>query len=197
MWFGIYLANPRLDLNLCILQLSTNKKKTDDLVLPPKLRLCLLFIPEFKSSSSSSSWVGDRTPASQPIMAGTFSRRNGGKTPATHSQIFRVEKLQCRRTHRWSAGEMHQVIPKLWAFSMKQCTMAAWSLRRFSVLAFIFSVPSPKWRRLGAKITDKLLLSILFSALLRLSRKNSSNVYVKTTVKRLIKTSLMALKDGC
>lgn len=37
---------------------------------------------------------------------------------------------------------------------------------RLSVLAFIFSVPSPKWRRLGANITARLLLSILFSALL-------------------------------
>lgn len=151
--------------------------KSDDLILPPKLRLCLFFITELKSGSSSSSWVGDRTPASQPIMAGTLSNRNCGNTPVTHrdSQIFSAKKLQCRLTHRWPPGTMPQDIPKLWAFSMKQCTMAACSLRRFSVLAFIFSVPSPEWRRLGAKITDKLLLSILFSALLWLSKKKNSN----------------------
>ena len=53
---------------------------------------------------------------------------------------------------------------------MKQRMTAACSLRRFSVLAFIFSLPSPEWRRLGARITDRLLLSILFSALLEKER---------------------------
>lgn len=136
---------------------------SDDIALPPKLRLCLFFIPE--SSSSSSWWEGDRPPASQPIMAGTFSKRNWGNTPVTHrhGQTFSAKKLQCVLTQT----DLHHDVPKLWAFSMKQCIMAACSLSRFSVLAFIFSVPSPKWRRLGAKITDKLLLSILFSALLR------------------------------
>lgn len=149
---------------------------------PPKLRLDLFFIPEFRSSSSSPS-AGDMTPASQPIMAGTFSRRNWGKTPVRRETRQRVQSRSAlRRRARGPAGETHRVLPKLWAFSMKQCKMAACSLRRFSVLAFIFSVPSPAWRMLGAKITDKLLLSILFSALLRSSRESEGkpfNVYEK------------------
>lgn len=97
-------------------------------------------------------------------MAGTFSRRNCGNTPRTHRHS---QALAWKQFSTSTNGEMSQIIPKLLAFSMKQWTTAACSLRRFSVLAFIFSVPSPEWRRLGAKITDKLLLSILFSALLR------------------------------
>lgn len=42
-------------------------------VSPPKLRLLLFLMPELSSISSTSSWVGDISPVSQPIMAGTFS----------------------------------------------------------------------------------------------------------------------------
>ena len=70
------------------------------------------------------------------------------------------------------SGELvsNAVLPKSLELSMKQRMTAACSLRRFSVLAFIFSLPSPEWRRLGARITDRLLLSILFSALLEKER---------------------------
>lgn len=58
--------------------LSTSQKRKLMIVLPPKLRRCFLFIPKLKSGSSES---GVKTPASQPIMAGTFSWRKSGKTP--------------------------------------------------------------------------------------------------------------------
>ena len=86
------------------------------------------------------------------------------------------------RKHNWpnvvhveesgQAGEpvSNAVVPKSLELSMKQRMTAACSRRRFSVLAFIFSLPSPEWRRLGARITDRLLLSILFSALLEKER---------------------------
>lgn len=92
------------------------------IVLPPKLRLCLFFIPEFKSSSSSSSWIGDRTPPSQPIMAGIFSWRNGGSTPVTHrhSQIL-AKKLQYGLTHVRLAGEMPEIR------SYQSCGHSLWS----------------------------------------------------------------------
>ncbi len=60
-------------------------------------------------------------------------------------------------------------IPRCWALSMRHCTAAAWCLSLFSVLLFILSPPSPQWKRLGAKMTERLLLSILFSAHLKVA----------------------------
>lgn len=75
-------------MNRGIFQALATKWNSRDTVLPPKLRLCLFFIPELRSSSSGSSWVGDSTPDSQPIMAGTLSWRNCGNTPETHGKIL-------------------------------------------------------------------------------------------------------------
>lgn len=70
---------------------------------PPKLRLDLFFIPEFRSSSSSPS-AGDTTPASQPIMAGTFSRRNWGKTPVRRETRQRVQSRSAFTAARKRTG---------------------------------------------------------------------------------------------
>lgn len=72
-------------------------QEEDAKFLPPMLRLCLFFIPEFRSRSSPSSWVGDTAPDSQPIMAGTFSWRNCGNAPETHGQLL-ATKTQLRPT---------------------------------------------------------------------------------------------------
>lgn len=58
-----------------------NKRKVGSGLLPPKLRLFLFFMPELRPCSSSSSWLGERSPASQPSMAGTLSWRKCGSTP--------------------------------------------------------------------------------------------------------------------
>lgn len=145
-------------------------------ILPPRLRLHLLLAPEFESKSSSRSRVGDRTPASQPSMAGIFSMMNWGTTPTTQRHIldtvcyehplltFNHQLIDDTTTTRL------ELLPKSEACSIRQWTTAACCLRRFSVLAFILSAPSPACRRLGARITDRLLLSILFTPLLRQSK---------------------------
>lgn len=69
-----------------------NKTKLWSGLLPPKLRRFLFFVPELRSCSSSSSWLGERTPDSQPSMAGTFSWRKCGNTPETQQRKKEISR---------------------------------------------------------------------------------------------------------
>ncbi len=76
-----------------------------------------------------------------------------------------INPIQIKCFHDVVTWKAH--IPRCWALSMRHCTAAAWCLSLFSVLLLSLSPPSPQWKRLGAKMTERLLLSILFSAHLK------------------------------
>ena len=139
----MYRANAIFDLNLCVLQLSLiTKEKPDGTVLPPKLRLSFFFIPEFKSSSSSPSWEGDRTPPSQPIMAGTFSSKNCGNTPVDTAKYLLLKhysvdchkdelQVTCLRSYQscgrslWSSARW---LPVAWGVSLCERSFSLYRL---------------------------------------------------------------------
>lgn len=101
-----------------------------------------------------------------------------------HQKYVRITFRQKKKKD--NKGDTPHCLPKLGAFSMKHCTTDACSLRRLSVLAFIFSVPSPEWRRFGANITDRLLLSILFSTLLGFIKIKKGEVNGEMLVNKLV-----------
>ena len=71
-------------------------------LLPPRLRLPLLLRPELALFSSTWSSGGEKRPAPQPSMAGTFSWRNWGTTPVTRQTARLLSHAAVPLNFDWS-----------------------------------------------------------------------------------------------